>query len=187
VTTLPRFRFGGRLSLDLTWTVRFRAVAPTELLVEPVDLDRWLTAAGFTLQGGHSDAAELHLTRALREAVDRSARRRIEGTPIVGADVATINEVARHAPPLPQLTDIGERAVAVDDAPVRSALAAVAHDAVDLLGSDHRGRLRVCEGERCSLPFLDDSRPGRRRWCSVEVCGNRTNTARYRARRPAPD
>ena len=32
------FQFGGRLSLDLTWTLRYRAVDPTELLLTPADL-----------------------------------------------------------------------------------------------------------------------------------------------------
>jgi predicted RNA-binding Zn ribbon-like protein len=31
--------------------------------------------------------------------------------------------------------------------------------------------------------FIDRSRPGRRRWCSMERCGNRDKTARYRQRR----
>jgi predicted RNA-binding Zn ribbon-like protein len=177
------FRFGGRLALDLTWTVRFRAVAPTDLLVAPGDLDRWLVAAGFALGDGRSDGAGLDLARALREAVDRSARRRIGGLPPTAVDVDAINDAADHAPPLPRLTKAGQIAVAAD---VRSALAAVAHDAVDLLGTEHHGRLRVCGGDRCALLFVDDSRPGTRRWCSVEVCGNRTNTARYRARRSSP-
>jgi predicted RNA-binding Zn ribbon-like protein len=214
----PAFRFGGRLALDLTWTVRFRFVAPTELLVEPEDLDGWLIAAGFTLETGtdrspsslrsraaapqqatvpdrsprpsarpqgqgRSDRARLDLARALREAVDRSARRRIGGRPLVPADVDTINDAAGHAPPLPRLTTAGRVAVVTDGDPVRSSLAAVAHDAVDLLGTDQHGRLRLCEGAHCALTFADDSRPGRRRWCSVEVCGNRANTARYRSRR----
>jgi predicted RNA-binding Zn ribbon-like protein len=187
LTTAPDFRFGGRLALDLTWTVRFRAVAPTELLGTPADLDRWLLAAGFALHRGRSGAGDLGLARELRDAVDRSTRRRIDGQGPLAADVTTINEVARHAPPLPQLTADGGRTTAADGAPVRSALASVAHDAVDLLSSAPEGRLRVCEGELCSLLFLDDSRPGRRRWCSVDVCGNRTNTARYRARRSASD
>jgi len=174
------FRFGGRLALDLTWTVRYRSVAPTELLVEPGDLDRWLDAAGFTLGDGRSDGAGLDLARALREAVDRSSRRRIEEQPPAAADLDTINDAGDHAPPLPRLTRAGRIAVVADP---RSALAAVAHDAIDLIGTDHHGRLRVCEGDRCALLFVDDSRPGRRRWCSVEVCGNRANTARYRTRR----
>lgn len=35
------FQFGGRLSLDLTWTVRYRSIAPMELLTGPDDLASW--------------------------------------------------------------------------------------------------------------------------------------------------
>jgi predicted RNA-binding Zn ribbon-like protein len=31
--------------------------------------------------------------------------------------------------------------------------------------------------------FVDTSRPGKRRWCSMELCGNRKKTATYRRRR----
>ena len=65
---------------------------------------------------------------------------------------------------------------------MESALAAVALDAVELLSLDD-GRLRLCEGPGCSLVFYDSSRPGTRRWCSTERCGNRVNTTTYRRRR----
>ena len=67
-------------------------------------------------------------------------------------------------------------------AEVESALATVALDAVDLLASDD-SRLRRCQGPGCSLLFHDSSRPGTRRWCSTERCGNRVNTTTYRRRR----
>jgi predicted RNA-binding Zn ribbon-like protein len=44
-------------------------------------------------------------------------------------------------------------------------------------------RLRVCDGERCSDVFVDASRNRSRRFCSPEVCGNRSSVAAYRARR----
>src|SRR5690606_23867005 len=41
-------------------------------------------------------------------------------------------------------------------------------------------RLRQCEA--CSWLFLDTSRGGRRRWCSMATCGNRAKARRhYRA------
>ena len=62
-------------------------------------------------------------------------------------------------------------------------LAVVARDAVGLLtDAVARGRLRQCEGENCSLLYLDTSRGRRRRWCSSEVCGNRERVARHRRR-----
>jgi predicted RNA-binding Zn ribbon-like protein len=179
----PPFRFGGRRALDLTWTLRYRAVAPTELLVEPNDLDRWLDAAGFDRQYRRTSRRELELARTLREATDRSARRQIDGQPLAPADIKTINDLARDAP-LRQLASNGQTALAQHQPSIRSLLATLAHEAVELLGTDQHGRLKRCDGEHCALLFVDDSRAGKRRWCSVEVCGNLANLASHRARQP---
>jgi predicted RNA-binding Zn ribbon-like protein len=65
---------------------------------------------------------------------------------------------------------------------VRGALAAVARDAVDLLSGPLAGRIRECGADDCALLFVDASRPGRRRWCSMEACGNRAKAAAFRRR-----
>lgn len=41
-----------------------------------------------------------------------------------------------------------------------------------------RERLRSCP--RCGWLFLDTSRGGRRRWCSMRTCGNREKVSRHR-------
>ena len=41
-----------------------------------------------------------------------------------------------------------------------------------------RERLRSCP--RCAWRFLDTSRGGKRRWCSMRVCGNREKISRHR-------
>ena len=41
-----------------------------------------------------------------------------------------------------------------------------------------RERLRSCP--RCDWLFLDTSRGGKRRWCSMRVCGNREKVSRHR-------
>jgi hypothetical protein len=46
-------------------------------------------------------------------------------------------------------------------------------------------RFRDCASETCSGVFIDTSRPGRRRYCMPELCGNRANVAAYRARKKA--
>lgn len=40
------------------------------------------------------------------------------------------------------------------------------------------GRIRACG--RCGWLFLDSSRGGRRRWCSMSTCGNREKASRHR-------
>lgn len=48
-------------------------------------------------------------------------------------------------------------------------------------------RVRACEGTGCTLWFLDKTKPGRRRFCSPEVCGNRAKVAAFRSRQRNAD
>lgn len=43
-------------------------------------------------------------------------------------------------------------------------------------------RVRICAAPDCHWAFYDVSRSGAGRWCSMEVCGNRTKTRTYRQR-----
>ncbi|MFO0956449.1 MAG: CGNR zinc finger domain-containing protein [Isosphaeraceae bacterium] len=45
--------------------------------------------------------------------------------------------------------------------------------------------IKACEGTTCTLLFLDRTRGQARRWCSMEVCGNRAKQAALRDRRKA--
>jgi predicted RNA-binding Zn ribbon-like protein len=46
-------------------------------------------------------------------------------------------------------------------------------------------RLKVCAESTCQWAFIDTSKNRSRSWCSMKVCGNRTKTRAYRARRQA--
>ena len=178
---VPEFAFGGRLSLDLTWTLRYRAVRPTELLAEPDHLCRWLAAVGLPAPAAAS-GRELTNVRALREAIHRAVAHVIDGRPIEPADLTVINRCAAQPTPHPILASDGtSHLVAPPGCEVTAGLAVVARDAIDLLGADD-GRLRRCEGPLCSLVFHDASRPGTRRWCLATGCGNKVNTKAYRQR-----
>jgi predicted RNA-binding Zn ribbon-like protein len=50
-----------------------------------------------------------------------------------------------------------------------------------VLGSDLYGRLGVCTAERCDRVYVDTSRNGSRRFCSI-ACQNRVKAASFRAR-----
>lgn len=54
--------------------------------------------------------------------------------------------------------------------------------ATELATSPALERVRSCPGEDCGWLFLDTSKAGRRRWCSMAICGNRLKTKRHRAR-----
>lgn len=176
-----RFPFGSRLSLDLTWTLRFRSVQPTELLVTCGDLHDWAEAAALPVNGRPTQD-ELEHVRALREAVYGAACAVIEGRRIATADRETINDAAASAVPPPRLTADGASVVSSAVGGFAPIVAMLARDAIDVLGR-RDGRLRRCADDRCSLVFYDGSRPGQRRWCAAARCGNRANTRAYRSRR----
>lgn len=54
-------------------------------------------------------------------------------------------------------------------------------DALDLVGTRPE-RVRSCDHEACTLWFLDTSKAGRRRWCSMETCGNRAKARRHQSK-----
>lgn len=43
-------------------------------------------------------------------------------------------------------------------------------------------RIKECDDDECGWLFVDTSKAGRRRWCSMESCGNRAKLRRYRCR-----
>ena len=70
--------------------------------------------------------------------------------------------------------------VVVDDAAWHAAWVAAA-DLVRVLG-ERPERVRKCANPECVLWFLDTSKNGSRRWCSMEACGNRTKVGRFNQR-----
>ena len=59
-------------------------------------------------------------------------------------------------------------------------LAPLAHSAATLLATGDPNRVRKCAN--CVLHFHDTSKKGTRRWCSMQLCGNRFKVAAYAAR-----
>lgn len=54
---------------------------------------------------------------------------------------------------------------------------------IHTLESTSINRIRKCEHPECRLYYVDTSKPGRRRWCSMELCGNRKKAAEFYARK----
>jgi predicted RNA-binding Zn ribbon-like protein len=67
--------------------------------------------------------------------------------------------------------------------PVEGALGPIALVAVRLFTEGDFHRIRECGGHACGWLFYDRSKNNRRRWCEMEVCGNRAKQKRLAARR----
>ncbi|SFF13361.1 Conserved protein containing a Zn-ribbon-like motif, possibly RNA-binding [Actinacidiphila alni] len=197
VTAPPaRFREGaGRLCLDYLRTLRYRGTpAVTEELTDPAALAAWVRQCGPCADvpaGSVPSPDGLREARALREAVYALVTVAIvpgrpAGTP-PGAGLAEsartrLNRAADHAVPAPRLAASGDLRWHADD-PVTATLALIARDALDLAASSGLlPRLRPCASPTCGAIFLDHSRPGTRRWCSMDVCGNQAKKTALRAR-----
>jgi len=75
--------------------------------------------------------------------------------------------------------------IEVDDPAWRPAVMAAAN-LLELL-AQAPDRICRCQNPGCVLWFFDTTRNGTRRWCSMEVCGNRAKARRHynRVRKPA--
>jgi len=175
------FKFrGGSPALDLAATVTGRLGAtPRDLLAAPADLDRWLVAADLAETPPGATEGNLIQARNLREALYRLALSRAEATALPDADRELLNGYAA-LPAAPLRLDADGRARLSGD--VRGLLAELAREGVSLLGGDFHDRIRQCEGPPCAVLFVDTSRKGERRWCSMSACGNKAKVAEYRKR-----
>jgi predicted RNA-binding Zn ribbon-like protein len=176
------FRFYlGSPALNFSATLGFRAAESVERIPTPDALGAWLAEAGLAA-GVRPTEAEHRDARDLREAIFRVGEAIDAGTPVPAADVATINAAARGGLPAAQLDPRTLEAHTISPQPVRSALAAIAADAIAVFAHE-RARLGRCEGIACGALMLSSARGAKRRWCSMTSCGNRAKVAAYRARR----
>lgn len=164
-----RFRTG-RACLDFIHTGGEGPYAVWELLHEPADIERFLGAI-LNVDQLDVSCADFGPLRSLRAALTRSAHAAARGLAVPPDDIATINAAAEHAPLALRLTAQG-RAVSMPGTTCQ-ALSTLARDAIELLASPLARRIRICAADDCGLVFVDASRPGKRRWCSMERCGDR--------------
>ena len=63
-----------------------------------------------------------------------------------------------------------------------SLLMPIGRSLADLVCTEDFTYVKACEGQPCTLQFLDRTRGHGRRWCSMAVCGNRAKQAAHRER-----
>lgn len=172
-----RFR-SGRPCLDFAHTAATTEWLEPELIVDQESLQRWLGHV-LTLEIAPAQEEEIARAHRLRAAILRAARERARGVVPAADDVRTINTFAGAPPPVPQLDADGGLA-RTPEVTVTAALSLLARDAVDLLAGPFGQRIRVCAAEDCAFLFVDASRPGTRRWCSMQRCGNLAKVRTHR-------
>lgn len=154
------------------FVVHGRRLEAQDSLATPADLEGWLRE--HDLLGPDEVADHTDLTRAhdLRAALRQALREHDE---VMLGFVLTV-----------RLTAGGAELVVLGD-PVSAALGRIAALAVTATAAGTWQRLRICPAPDCQWVFYDQSRPGRARWCSPHLCGNRMKKQAHRRRNPGGD
>jgi len=187
---IPR---GFQLALDLVNTIRVEDGRPADGLAGPGDLRGWLREHGWPsgvtdrLAASPAEAALL-LQEAgrLREAVGRALEAFATAAPVPEDALFAIDRVLASSRVVRRLDGGGPAPRLREEeteSQVLAVLAPLALGAAELLTGADAERVRRCASERCLEWFVDTSKGGRRRWCSMERCGNRAKAARHRRRR----
>jgi predicted RNA-binding Zn ribbon-like protein len=158
-----------------------------DLLESDDDVLIWLKQAGFSapsIDRSTEPLALLHSARRLRENIRSLVENRKSGK---RGDPSILNSFLAASQSYPQLVWNSSRTLSIDkvrqqDTP-ESILAPVAETAADLLTTRDFTLIKRCEDETCVLWFSDQTKSHHRRWCSMEICGNRHKVAAYRKRR----
>lgn len=181
-----RFLFlSGRLCLDFVHTGGAEARQVFEAWHEPTDLAAWFAGSSLQMEDLDVLLTDLQAAYVLREAIWVGALALAHGGVPSPDDLMVINAAARYPDLVPQLVPEARELCWASPLTVQAALSAVARDAIMLFAGEHAQRIRQCANPQCLLLFVDTSRPGQRRWCSMQRCGNVPKTARYRSRHQA--
>ncbi|MFE6888452.1 CGNR zinc finger domain-containing protein [Streptomyces sp. NPDC057694] len=169
----------GTLPLDFVGTLRARRNdLPMEKLATPGLLDDWFVESGMLDLAPGASEVDLTLAVDLRESIYSLVAARLHGEPLPADAVAELNLQASGMPVTLRLGPDG----ATRTGSVVQGLAALAREAVEILGGDDGALLRECARPECTQVYLDRSRGHRREWCAMRTCGNRVKAAAYRAR-----
>jgi predicted RNA-binding Zn ribbon-like protein len=178
------FRFdAGAVCLDFAHTGGEGEYAIYEGLHEPADLGRWLAQPPLAaVVTAPVTARELTAAKVLRQAIWDAAHARAARRRLPAEAIAAINRAAAAPPLVPKLTS-GTSAGWAPPVRATQALSTLAREMIELLSGPLSGRIRECASDNCPLVFVDSSRPGSRRWCAMERCGNRHKLRALRTRR----
>jgi predicted RNA-binding Zn ribbon-like protein len=186
--------------LDLLNTKPVLAGEPTELLPDVQALERWLIASGVVTsarskgalrnwRGSRRAKAFLDELIGFRERLREAVLRVEAGSAPSDEFLEEVNARLLEYPLRSCLRkrESGQRnggivrEVLFDPLEPADLWAWIADGVAELLSEVERSRLRKCEA--CVVHFVDTSKKGSRRWCSMNLCGNKHKVASYQRRK----
>jgi predicted RNA-binding Zn ribbon-like protein len=149
-----------------------------EQLGSTAALHRWMLADHRIAARDRVTAADLDLALRLRAALRADLEAHHTGRP-GGSTSRDLDAVGSELPLRLAGSDAG---IAPCGTGIRGALEAIAAAAATARIRGSWSRLKICPADDCRWAFYDTSRNRSRRWCSMEVCGNRNKVRAFRER-----
>jgi predicted RNA-binding Zn ribbon-like protein len=185
---------GNQLALDFLNTRPVQNGEPIELLPDFRALLRWFQAAdllssreatNLQQQWGESGRARraVEAMGQLREKLRKEILAWESGGAVHHSTVDELNRLMADRPMRTRLKASrsgSSTELYFEPRQPEDLFAPLAHSAATLFASVDRKRVRECD--QCVLHFHDTSKKGTRRWCSMQLCGNRQKVAAYAAR-----
>jgi predicted RNA-binding Zn ribbon-like protein len=192
---------GNEPALDLLNTTPVLAQGPVDFLEDFADLTEWMLAVGLLEEpmakalrrrwhGTREANAAVIQAKQLREALREVLAAKLSGTKMPGGALGILND-ALGAEKTTSRIEWNEKAATftrtlhhtADGTPTQ-VVTLLAEAAARLLTEKDLTLVRRCENPACVLHFYDTSKNHRRRWCSMDICGNRMKVAaHYRRQR----
>jgi predicted RNA-binding Zn ribbon-like protein len=182
----PRALFlAGHPALDFLNTRLSVGEDVVDILQSNEDVLIWLKEAGFSIsiEGKPGSTTLLRSARRLRENIRSLVEKRKSGN---RGDPSVLNRFLAACWSHPQLVWRKSDTLTIQTVrrqeTAESILAPVAEAAANLLTTADFDLIKHCEGDACLMWFSDQTKSHNRRWCSMEMCGNRHKVAAYRVR-----
>jgi predicted RNA-binding Zn ribbon-like protein len=169
-------------TLDLE---RFGAHAATpeedrDVIRSPERLKGWLGEFGLVSQTSRVTARDVTRAADLRAGL-RAMLRAAQGLPFEG-DALQRGTIVGSRLPLRVRLEPGQPRLQSAAGDADGALSRLLIEVAVTHATGHLTRLKICSAEDCQFVFYDHSKSRTQRWCSMDTCGNREKTKRYRDR-----
>lgn len=155
-----------------------------EELRSPERLKAWLVGRGLLGEDDPVSEADRQVAVEVRDALRSAA------TANSGASDGSRRAADLSFEELPLVVRLGEGSkpeLASGEGGVRGALGRILADVAVAAAKGTWARMKICAAEDCRWAYYDHSKSRTGRWCSMQVCGNRHKTRRYRRRRKEGD
>lgn len=174
----------GHLSIDLINTEVVRRGQRLDLLPNEADINDWLYAVkdqipfwadfhlAFEQQLSSIKKALLQMRNELRMHFELVVKQESISTSLINY----LESFIKAAPFSYKLQNGRLTPIPLGDVPAMFQ-AIIAYDALTLIATGQLQHLKHCANSECVLLFIDES--GRRKWCSMKICGNRKKVAKF--------